>query len=222
MSVERSHYQQNTCMRTHTHTHTQLFYGSMDFVSRYKKKHSPTNTYLLHPSTTIHGILPVWSTCLTIFPQSLSKFSLVYLLAWHSPLHTPYISSPNHCLLFHNTCQYHRSLFRCSTEIILSNPSLSLNPLLGNLSCSFTPHIHLTIFISACWSSTSFFFFMGQVSLPCATILCTQPLYNHPLTFNDISLLVSNGTNCLNLFHPIRILFSTAAFSIYVYSQYVT
>ena len=36
----------------------------------------------------------------SLFPQSLSKFSLVYLLAWHPPLHTPYISSPNHCLLF--------------------------------------------------------------------------------------------------------------------------
>jgi len=36
----------------------------------------------------------------SLFQQSLSKFSLVYLLAWHPPLHTPYISSPNHCLLF--------------------------------------------------------------------------------------------------------------------------
>jgi len=26
------------------------------------------------------------------FPQSLSKFSLVYLLAWHRSLHTPYVS----------------------------------------------------------------------------------------------------------------------------------
>jgi len=30
----------------------------------------------------------------SLFAQSLSKFSLVYLLAWHLPLHTPYISSP--------------------------------------------------------------------------------------------------------------------------------
>jgi len=36
----------------------------------------------------------------SVFPQSLSKFCLVYLFAWHPPLHTPYISSPNHCLLF--------------------------------------------------------------------------------------------------------------------------
>jgi len=32
--------------------------------------------------------------------QPLSKSSLVYLLVLHPPLHTPYISSPNHCLLF--------------------------------------------------------------------------------------------------------------------------
>ena len=36
----------------------------------------------------------------SLFPQSLSNFSLVYLLAWHPPLHTPYISLPNHCRLF--------------------------------------------------------------------------------------------------------------------------
>jgi len=36
----------------------------------------------------------------SLFPQSLSKFSLVYLLAWYPPLHTSYISSSNHCLLF--------------------------------------------------------------------------------------------------------------------------
>jgi len=36
----------------------------------------------------------------SLFPQSLSKFSLVYLLAWYPPLHIPYISSPSHCFLF--------------------------------------------------------------------------------------------------------------------------
>jgi len=36
----------------------------------------------------------------SLFQQSCYKCSLVYLLAWHHQLHTPYISSPNHCLLF--------------------------------------------------------------------------------------------------------------------------
>jgi len=54
--------------------------------------------YLLPPST-IHGILSI-HVLYSLFPQSLSKFSLVYLFAWHPTLHTPYISSPNHYLLF--------------------------------------------------------------------------------------------------------------------------
>jgi len=51
-----------------------------------------------------------------------------------------------------------------------------------------------------------------QRSLICLTsigyniLLRTQLLFNLPLTINHISLLVSNGTNCLNLFHEIRIL----------------
>ena len=51
---------------------------------------------------------------------------------------------------FHSTCPYHRNLFCCTTEIMSSNTSLSLNPLLGTPSCSLTSHIHLTILISAC------------------------------------------------------------------------
>jgi len=51
--------------------------------------------YLLPPSITIHGILPIQFTCLTVYlPNFTCKFSLVCLLAWHTPLHTPNISSP--------------------------------------------------------------------------------------------------------------------------------
>jgi len=99
-------------MHTQSPTHIQPFYGSLDFVRDNPGELVPEETfthshqswssvipYLLSPSITIHGILPLQFTCVTVFPQSLSKFSLVYLLAWHPPLHTPYISSPNHCLL---------------------------------------------------------------------------------------------------------------------------
>jgi len=54
------------------HTHIQLFYGSVDFVwdnpgepvpeETFTHTHlswSPVVPYLLHPSNTIHGILPV-------------------------------------------------------------------------------------------------------------------------------------------------------------------
>jgi len=48
------------------------------------------------------------------------------------------------------------------------------------------PHIHLTILISARWSATSMSFLMGQISLPCNILLCTQLLYNLPLTIGGI------------------------------------
>ena len=76
-------------------------------VSRYQKKHLPNHTYRGHQSSLIcflHLLQSMASSvqfmCMTVFFHNLSKFSLVYLLAWHPPLHTPYISSPNHCLLF--------------------------------------------------------------------------------------------------------------------------
>jgi len=78
-------------------------------------------------------------------------------------------------------------------------------------SFTLTSHIHLTMLISARWSATSFSFLIGQVSLPCNILLHTQLLYSLPVIINDISLLLSNGTNCLNLFHPVQNLASTAA-----------
>jgi len=112
---------------------------------------------------------------------------------------------------FRKTWPYHRNLFCCCTKIISSIPSLSLNFLLGTLSFTLTLHIHLTILISARWSATSFSFLPGHVSLLCSILLSTQLLYGLPLLISDISLLVSSGANCLNLFNPIPILASTAA-----------
>jgi len=119
--------------------------------------------------------------------QSLSKFSLVYILAWHPLLHTPYISSPNHCHIFaahaHTITTCFAVVLRLRHLILVSLSTLYLEL----LRCSLMPRIHLTILISA--------FLTGQVSLPCNILLHTQLLYNLPLTVNDISLLVSNGTN---------------------------
>ena len=88
---------------------------------------------------------------------------------------------------------------------------VSLSVLYLGICLSLVPHIHRTILISAVWSATTFSFLAGQVSLPCSMLFRTQLLYNLPLIINDTSLLVSSGTNCLNLFQPIRILASTAA-----------
>jgi len=96
-------------------TCTQTFYGSLDFVQDNPSKLVPEEsfTHSLTPIVVINRPIsassiyydPRHPPCLinvpdSLFPQSLSKSSLVYLLAWHPPLHTPHISSPNHCLLF--------------------------------------------------------------------------------------------------------------------------
>jgi len=41
------------------------------------------------------------------------------------------------------------TMFCCSTEIMSSIPNISFSSLLGNLSLTLIPHIHLTILISA-------------------------------------------------------------------------
>jgi len=157
-------------------------------------------------------ILLVQFACLTVFFHNLCPSFL-----WSTPLGLALSSSysihffTQSLSSFRSTCPYHRNLFCCSSKIMSSNPSLFLNPLLGTLSFSLMPHIHLTILISASGSATWFSSLMGQVLLPCCILLHTQLLYNLPLTINDTSLLVSNGTNCLNLFYPIQILVSTAA-----------
>jgi len=117
----------------------QPFYGSLDFVMDYLgepllKKHSPTHTYpdhqssffLLPPSMAIYGLLTLQFTCLTVILHNLCP-SLLYLplglasfTSYSIHLFTKSLSS------FHNTCPYHRNLLCCSTEIIVSNPSLSL------------------------------------------------------------------------------------------------
>ena len=84
---------------THTHTHTQLFYGSLAFVrdnpdepvpeETFTHSHlswSTIMTYLLPPSITIHGILSVQSTCLTVFSHNLSP-SFLWSTSWPGTLH---------------------------------------------------------------------------------------------------------------------------------------
>jgi len=259
----------------YTHACAQPFNSSLSGttrVGRYQKKRLPTHThfdyqtsfYQLPPSAATHSILLVQQSFSTR-PQPLSRTSLAYLLVWNPLPHTPYISSPNHYLLFakhahtiatcfvvvprlcrvflisgrplpeetftyshpswssdilyrlppfttihsilfiqfacltvlfdnlsHSTCPYHRSLFSCNTIAMSSIPNLSLSLLLYLSFFNLTPHTHLTILISACWSATTFSH--------------TTILYNLPLIISDIGLclLVSNGTNCRNLFHTSR------------------
>jgi len=96
---------------THTRTHTQncfMALWTLSGTTRWAstRETSPTHTYRGHQSSLIWFLYNPWHPPCSIyvpyslFPQSLSKFSLVYLLAWHPQLHAPYISSPNQCLPF--------------------------------------------------------------------------------------------------------------------------
>ena len=139
--------------------------------------------YHLPPFTTIHGILFVHFMCLTILSHNLSPgplWSSSWSLTLNFILHTffhPII------IIFLQHMPYQRSLFCCKTNAMSSIPSLCLSSLLGSLSFSLMPHIHLTILISARWSATTFSFLTGQLSLPCNMLLCTQLLYNHHVFF---------------------------------------
>ena len=96
-------------------------------MSRYQKKHSPTQltpimviNHLLLSSITIHVILPVPSTHLTISLQVF--FRLPLRLATSTSYSIHFITQS--LSYFRNTCPYHRNLFHCSNEIMTSNPSL--------------------------------------------------------------------------------------------------
>ena len=106
-------------------------------VSQYQKKHSPTHTYHGHDLSLICFLHLLQSTTSSLFNlrarQSFSTISLQFFfglpIGQASSIHffTKSLSS------FRSTCPYHRNLFCCSTEIMSSNPTLFLNPLLGTL-----------------------------------------------------------------------------------------
>ena len=176
------------CIRRNIHllTTIKIINHPLSASSIYYDPQHPLSCSIYVPDSLLHNLFqsPLWSTSWSRTPTS---YSIHFF--------TRSLSS------FCNTCPYHRDLSCCSSEIMPSIASLSLNSLLRTLSFTLMSHIHLTILISARWSATSFSFLTGYISL-----LCNIP----PLIINDISILVSNGTNCLNLFHPIRILASTA------------
>ena len=94
------------------HTHTQSFNGHSSGttrVGRYQKKHSPTHTHPdhWHPLSSSSIYNDQWHPLCSCFyvldsplVQPLSRSSFVFLLVLDPQLHTPYISSPNHHLLF--------------------------------------------------------------------------------------------------------------------------
>ena len=131
--------------------HTQPFNGPWSGTTRvgwYQKKHSPTHTHPDHWTSFITFLHLQRSMASSVFSlharqSSLTTF-LQVLLVLHPLLYTPCIFSPNQSS-FSSTCPYQRSLFCCNTNAVSYIPSLSLSSLLGNVSFSLMPHIHLTM-----------------------------------------------------------------------------
>jgi len=110
-SVKNTH--AHTHAHTQTHTHMTILClcgfcpGQPGWANTIRNIHPLTSIMVIsHPLSASSIYYDPWHPLCSIympdslFPQSLSKFSLVYLPAWHLPLHTPYISSSNHCPLF--------------------------------------------------------------------------------------------------------------------------
>ena len=99
--------------------------------------------------------------------QPLSRSSLVFLLVLDPQLHTPYISSPNHHLLF--AAHAHTNAARSAAIPMLCHlyvVSLSLNSLLGSLSTCKEENIRRKLKISGNQSQSA--------KLSCIARLCTD------------------------------------------------
>ena len=96
---KHTHITTTTILHTHAHSHNHFtalwILSGTTQVSQYQKKHSPTHTYrghqsslicFIHPAITIHGILPVQFTCLTVFFHNLSP-SFLWSTSWPGTLH---------------------------------------------------------------------------------------------------------------------------------------
>jgi len=121
-------------------------------VSLYQKKHSLTHTYCGHQSSLICILHLLRSMASSLFNlhawQSFSTISLQVFFGIPLGL-APSTSYSIHFFIqslssFCSTCPYHHNLFCCSIEIMSPNPSLSLNPLLGTISCFFIKHSLVT------------------------------------------------------------------------------
>jgi len=176
-----------------------------------RKKHSLNDRYPDHQSSFIcflhlpQSIAPSCSSLHlrrshsyskpdSLFAQPLYKSSLVYLLVWYPPLHTPYISSPNHYLLFathaHTIATCFAIVLRLCHLILFLSQLFTWNSIFYLNVTHSSDHSHLCLL-----KCHLIFFFTGQVSLPYNILFHTQLLYSLPLIINDISFLVSNTGN---------------------------
>jgi len=156
------------------HTHAQLFHGSgfcpgqPGWAGTRRNIHPLTSIFVISHTLSASSIYfdPRYPLCSTyipdsLLPQSVSKFSLVYLLAWHPQLHTSYISSPNHCLLF---AAHAHTIATCfAVEQSLHGPFD--NP---HVTCA----VSIIIFVIDCQCSFTSRYFHSAAATLSLTMLC--------------------------------------------------
>src|SRR5207247_7018955 len=127
----------------------------------------------------------------TTFTQSIHVFLGLPFLTPHTTSKFLHLETQSPSSL-RFTCPNHLSLPRLTTLSTPTIPSPCLSSLLDLLSFRVTPDIHLTMLFSVltrlCISSS----FVGQVSLPYTSTLCTHALYIFPFTLNEAPLTVNN------------------------------
>src|SRR6184192_1028445 len=97
-----------------------------------------------------------------------------------------------------STCPNHLSLPRLTTLSTPTTSSPRLSFSLDVLSFRVTPDIKLTMLFSVLTSLCISSSFIGQVSLPYTSLLCTHALYIFPFTFNEAPLVVNIILRSLN------------------------
>src|SRR3989442_1038536 len=126
----------------------------------------------------------------------------------HVFLHLPFLAPPTTSKFLHletqssaslhSSCPNHLSLPRLTTSSTPTIPSPSLSPSYDLLSFKVTPDIHLTMLFSVLTSLFVSSTFIGQVSLPYTSTLCTHALYICPFTLNEAPFAVNNILRSLN------------------------
>ena len=129
------------------------------------RTHTHTHTTILRPSWILSGTAWVSQhqkdkTNLDLLKQEIvsgSGISCAICKSAHWPRHITMPAS-------------HHQFF--TGQMPFQPPSQQRQSTEGIPSFTLTSHIHLTILFFACWSSTSFYFLTGQVSVPWNILLC--------------------------------------------------
>jgi len=143
------------------HTHTQPFYGSLDFVRDNPGEPVPEETFT-HSHSSWSSNIPICflhllrSMASSLFnPRALQSFFTISLQVFFG-LPLSLAPSTSYSIYFftqslssfHNTCPYHRNLFGCSTEIMPSNSLVYLSTLYLELSLVASCHTPILPFLS--------------------------------------------------------------------------